>query len=140
MAKIKNIFDWLTEITINKSPVDSFSDEDWKQWNSYMIHRFISMNQNYVEIANILQKFPPQNHKQIYLAYKDLIPKKKVWLRYIKGKTSKINEDLIEYISKYFSISSKEALSYINILDKEKIQQILIDMGVDKKEIKKLYK
>ena len=103
MAKIKNIFDWLTEITINKSPVDSFSDEDWKQWNSYMIHRFISMNQNYVEIANILQKFPPQNHKQIYLAYKDFIPKKKVWLRYIKGKTSKINEDLIEYISRSYA-------------------------------------
>jgi len=77
MAKIKNIFDWLTEITINKSPVDSFSDEDWKQWNSYMIHRFISMNQNYVEIANILQKFPPQNHKKIYLAIKILSLKRK---------------------------------------------------------------
>lgn len=140
MGKIKNIFDWLTEITVNKSSVDSFNEEDWKQWNSYMIHRFISMNQNYIEIANALQNIPPSNFKQIYSAYKDLIPKKKVWLKYIKGKPSKVNEVLINYISNYFDVGSKEAISYINILDKEKIQQILTDMGVEKKEIKKIYK
>ena len=39
--EIKNIFGWLNEITVQKSPISSFSDKSWDNWNSYMVHRFI---------------------------------------------------------------------------------------------------
>jgi hypothetical protein len=39
------LWDWLDEITVRKSPSSQFTDEDWDSWNSYMVHRFISMGQ-----------------------------------------------------------------------------------------------
>ena len=49
------LWDWLDEITVKKSPSSQFSDEDWDSWNSYMVHRFISMNLNFVELANFME-------------------------------------------------------------------------------------
>ena len=57
---MKNIFDWLKQINYIKSPVESFSDKDWEIWNSYMIHRFLSMNTNFLEVVNFVQDYPPQ--------------------------------------------------------------------------------
>ena len=87
--QIKNIFGWLEEITVNKSPLSSISDESWDTWNSYMVHRYVSMNQDYVDIANLVQKINPQNKKQIYSIYKEMIPKRKMWLKYIKNEAKK---------------------------------------------------
>jgi hypothetical protein len=53
------LWDWLNEITIKKSPVSQFSEEDWESWNSYMVHRFMSMGQNNIEVANIAQRMHP---------------------------------------------------------------------------------
>jgi hypothetical protein len=53
------LWDWLDEITVKKSPPSKFSDEDWESWNSYMVHRFISMGQKNIEIANIAQRMHP---------------------------------------------------------------------------------
>ena len=53
--KIRNIFDWLNHITLYKTPSIEFTDNDWENFNSYMVHRFISMNQYYVEIADYAQ-------------------------------------------------------------------------------------
>ena len=63
---MKNIFDWLKAINNTKPPADSFTDKDWEVWNSYMIHRFISMNSDYIDIVNYVQEFPPQEKKMIY--------------------------------------------------------------------------
>lgn len=140
MSKIKNIFGWIDEIMVKKSPVDSFSEEDWKQWNSYMIHRFVSQHEPYIEVANLMQRMPPQNVKEMYSAYVNLLPKKKVWSKYIKSKAPKVNGDLLSNISTYFGVNTKEASDYINILGKDKVKQILTDMGFEKKEITKLLK
>ena len=48
-TEVKNIFGWLDEITVKKSHPDSFSEKDWDKWNSYMIHRYVSM---YIGIKN----------------------------------------------------------------------------------------
>ena len=60
------LFNWLEEITIKKSPVEKFSEEEWNVFNSYMVHRFLSMNVDYIDIVNYVQKINPQNKKQIY--------------------------------------------------------------------------
>jgi len=136
-----NIFNWLEEITLKKSDVNSFSTEDWEGFNSYMIHRFISMNPNYIEIANLVQTTNPQNKKQVYTIYKELIPKRKVWLKYLKSNNKKtVTDEMLEQLKLYFKCSKREILDYIKILSEEDIENILIGLGLDKKEIKKLKK
>lgn len=138
--KIKNVFDWLNEITEHKSPVDSFTEEDWGKWNTYMIHRFISMNIEYVELANYIQTIPYEEKKQIYTIYKEIIPKKKAFFRYIKAKKKTLNKDLLKHISQHFECSIKEANEYMPILSQVNIKHILSQRGIDEKEQKKLLK
>jgi hypothetical protein len=138
--KTKSIFDWLNEITLHKSPAEEFTGNDWEKFNSYMIHRFISCNRYYIELANLAQSIPPQNKKQVYNLYKEMIPKGKSYFKYIKSKTKQPNKELIEKLTPYFKLGSSEIITYINILDKKDLTNILNEMGVDDKEKKKLMK
>ena len=138
--EIKNVFGWLNEITIQKSSPDSFSAKSWENWNSYMVHRFLSMNLKYLDIVNYVQKVNPQNKKEIYTIYKDLIPKGKQWNKYIKNQNKKDNKELAKIIANKLSIGSDEASSYIPILGKDGITEVLSDLGYEKKELKKLIK
>ena len=135
-----NIFDWLKAINTTKPPVSSFTDKDWEVWNSYMIHRFISMNPDYIEVVNYVQDFPPQEKQMIYSIYREFIPKNSKWNKYIKSKTKQPNKDLVDYIKNYFECSSKEAKEYIDMLGSMEIGRILTNIGLDKKEIKPLLK
>ena len=138
--KIKNIFDWLQHITLYKTPASEFTDNDWENFNSYMVHRFISMSPYYVEVADYAQSMLPTMKKEIYNFYREMIPKRKVWLQYIKSKTKTVNKNLIEDIAKYYEVGVADATSYITVMTKEKISIILSEMGKDNKEIKKLLK
>jgi type I restriction-modification system DNA methylase subunit len=135
-----NIFDWLKHINQYKTPSSKFTDKDWDVFNSYMIHRFLSMDKDLIEVVNYVQEIPPQEKIMIYNIYKEFIPKNNKWNRYIKSKTKEPNKDLVEYIKNYFECSSKEAKEYINILDITKINRILNQIGLEKKEIKTLLK
>lgn len=137
---MESIFDWLKCINNTKPPIDSFTDKDWEVWNSYMIHRFISMNPDYIELVNEVQIMDPRMKKEIYNIYKEFIPKNNKWSKYIKSKTKQPNKDLVNYIKNYFECSSNEAKDYLNILDPTEISRILHDIGLDKKEIKPLLK
>ena len=105
-----------------------------------MVHRFISMHVYYVEIADYAQSMLPNMKKQIYNFYKEMLPKKKVWLQYVKSKTETVNKDLVEDIAKYYEVGATDALSYIAVMTKEEIPIILGEMGKDEKEIKETIK
>jgi hypothetical protein len=135
-----SIFDWLKAINNTKPPAESFTDKDWEVWNSYMIHRFISMNPDYIEVVNYVQDFPPQEKVMIYNVYKEFIPKNNKWNKYIKSKTKEPNKELIEHLRDYLKCSSREAKESISLLDTTQISRILANRGLDKKEIKPLLK
>jgi hypothetical protein len=105
-----------------------------------MIHRFISCNGYYVEIADLAQGLMPNNKKEIYNFYREMIPKRKVWLQYIKTKNKEVNKELISHIASYYEVGSREARSYINVITDEEMPIILREMGLEDKEIKKLLK
>jgi hypothetical protein len=143
MSKIKNIdniFGWLNEITLYKSPIEEISEESWEKWNSYMIHRYLSMDIQYIELVNYVQTIPYDNKKQTYQIYREMIPKRKVFLKYLKSNRKKKNSELADYIAEYFECSLGEADEYIDILREKGVTGILHEMGVDEKEIKKLLK
>lgn len=133
------IFDWLKQITYNKGDWDSFSDDDKKSWNNYMIHRFLSMNPDYIEVVNIVQKYQYLTDKQLYTIYKNLIPKRNVFLKYIKGKKDKTSAEDIKYLADYFECSTREIKEYVDIVPKEELANILDNFKVttSKKKIKK---
>lgn len=134
------LWEWLTNITVNKQEWSSFTDEDKKSWNTYMITKFLSMNEDYIEFVNEFQKYSKLTPQQVYTVYKNTIPKQKVWLKFVKADTKEINKELSKLISIYFECSTEEAEINLNLMSKLQIESILVDMGKDKKQIKKLLK
>jgi hypothetical protein len=116
-----NIFDHLKNITTTKGPY--LGDEGW---NNYMINRFLSMDQDYVEVVNIVQKNTWQmKGEYLYNLYKDLIPKQYKFLKYIKpAYKSDYAVEEVEAVQLYFEVSKKEAKQYINMLPKEELKTI----------------
>jgi len=137
---MKNVFDWLKEINSTKSHPDTFTNQDWDIWNSYMVHRFLSMNPDYIELVNEVQTLPPSNKKQIYSIYREYIPKNNKWSKYVKSSSKEFDKDLILQLKKHFNVSIREIKDYLKILDKKEVQSILNKQGLEEKEIKKLLK
>jgi hypothetical protein len=117
-----NIFNHIKNITTGKKPY--LGDEGWNNW---MINRWLSMDQDYCEVVNMIQKNTwAMKGEHLYNLYKDLLPKQKVYLKYIKSQnTKKYDNDEVESIQIYFEISKKEAKEYIDSLPKEEVEYIV---------------
>ena len=135
---IKNIWDWLKQINYIKADPSSFSDKDWDIWNSYMIHRFISMNQDYIDIVNEVQSINPQNKKEIYTIYREYIPKNNKWNKYIKSNVKQHKSELLTYLAEYWECSQNEVKEYLNFLEDDEVLRILNSMGIQPKEINQI--
>ena len=140
MKQLTTIFQWLNEITTHKTPIHEISEESWDKFNSYMIHRYVSMDMNYIDIVNYVQKINPNNKKQIYSIYREMIPQKKTYLKYVKNENKRNYKELAEYIAEYLECSLGEADEYIDILQDHGVRGILWKMGVEEDETEKLIK
>mgnify|MGYP003131105887 FL=1 len=134
-----NIFDWLNEISYKKSPWSSFSEDDKDNFNSYMINRFVSMKSNYIDLVNLIQKYTiPKS--VLYNYYCKTIPKSRTFFRYIKPKKSNINKDLLNILSKHLQLSKREIKDNYNLIGKDFKIELLTNLNIDNKQIKKLLK
>jgi hypothetical protein len=134
------LFDWLKELTGKKRDWDSFSDKERESFNPYMINRFLSMHQPFVELINYVQTIPYTSKEKYYKVYCNLLPKQNVWLKYIKPKMKQPNKKLLDTIASLYEVSTKQASDWITILDKKYIKEILQQQGLQKDEIKELFK
>lgn len=132
------IFDWVKEVTYNKTSWEMFDENQISTLNIYMLNRILSMNPYYLEIVNYIQTIPYTSKENYYKIYSDLLPKKTIYNKYIKSTVSKPHNELIEYMKKYFELGSREIELYIQALEPNEIQNILTQMGVEDEQIKKL--
>lgn len=144
--KALSLFDHLNGLTSLKTPWDSLSDIDKKSFSPYMINRFLSMSPDLIEFVNELQKYTIGilSPKEVYNLYLDVLPKKKMFFKYIKGDAKeKYSDTLVDYVSKYYECSKLEAKDYLDIFSakeeyKEDLVTILQKFGLTDKEIKKI--
>ena len=134
------LWDWLNQITFEKKSWSSFTEDQQSSFNPYMVHRFVSMYNGYINIANIAQKLPLTEKEKVYTIYRTMLPKKKLFLKYIKPESKNNYQELAEYVADYFECGLGEAEHYIDILREEGVRGILWNMGVDEKQTDKLIK
>ena len=143
--KRKSLFDHIKHITDVQSPNywDDISDEDKKSWSNFMVNRFLSMKMDWVELVNEVQKYQLKP-KELYKVYTDILPKKKQWLKYIKGdKSMKYPKWVYEIVAKYLEISLREAASAVEVYEmshggQAELIDILIKYGRTEQEIRKI--
>ena len=143
----KTLFDHIKAITEVQDPnyFDTLDDGDLRSWSNFMIHRFLSMNKDWIELISHIQPYTYSlEPKQFYLCLIGLIPKGKVWLKYVKGKDDGKYEDwLIDLIKVDYQCSTTLAIDYLDIMysmaeGKKHIKYICEKYGTDKKQINKL--
>ena len=145
-TKAATIFDHLSHITEKKTPWDKLSELDQKSFSPYLINRWLSMHPDYIELVDMFQQYTigGMDRKHVYQLYSDILPKRKVFAKYIKSKDSdKYNKELIEFMAMHYSVSQREALEYVSILmelDADSIVELLRKYGKTDKEIKVLMK
>ena len=139
MKKQANLFDHLNNISYIKKEWSSLSEMDKKTFSAYMINRFLSMSTTYIDLVNEVQHYTngQLGDKEVYNLYKDILPKKKSFFRYIKGsKNNKYSDTVLDYLTRYFQVSRREVKDYLNLMSKGDIQSILQKYGFTEKEIK----
>jgi len=128
-GRIKTMFDWLNEISYLKTPSDQFTDTDWKLFNSYLIHRYLSMSSEYCVFVNEVQAVPNLTPEQIYNIYLSLLPKTKKYFKYTKAASNKIDKDKVSKLSLLLQVSQREANDYLALLSNDQFQDILNSYG-----------
>ena len=142
--KKKSLFDHIKQITSvqNADYWNTLSEEDKKSWSNYMVHRFLSMKMDWVELVNELQRYNLKP-KELYKIYTNILPKGKQWLKYIKGEKKMQYADwLVNVVANEMKVSKKEAyeavdmymLSEGGILE---LREICVKWGVEPKKLEK---
>jgi len=151
-TKIKTLglFDHLKAITEREYDPKYFanlSDGDKKTFSIYMINRYLSMNSEWLSVVNYFQQYTQViSNEDAYRFYANMIPKSRMFLKYIKGKKeSKYNIELIDIMSNFYEISHKEAISSLDVLytisnGMNEVKRLCSMYGNDEKDIKKLIK
>ena len=137
---IVTLFDWLKELTGKKRDWDSFSDKERESFNPYMINRFLSMHQPFIELVNYVQTIPYTDKKKYYTVYCGLLPKQNVWLKYIKSKMKQPTTELVEALAKIYECSTREAVNAVISLDNDDLEDILYKAGYQSTEVAKMFK
>ncbi len=137
------IFNWINQINYEKKSWDSFSEAEQKTFNTFIINRWLSMDEELIQIVNYFQKYSIGllEPRDTYMWYRDIIPKKKRFNKYVKGKKAmKYDSELINTICKYYETSKSECIEYVEMMSKGELTSILELYGKEPKQIKKLLK
>ena len=96
-----------------------------------------------LDLVNEIQKYPLEP-KELYKVYTSILPKKKQWLRYIKGdKKMDYPKWVYEIVAKDMQVSMREAVSAVETYTmstggQSELADILLKYGIENKEVRKL--
>jgi hypothetical protein len=125
-------FDWVKQITCEKREWDSFTDEEKEAFVPFIINKALSYNPQYIQIVEMAMTYSMPPNK-LYDFYKDVIPKKPIWNKWIKSQV-KFDEQELQFIAEYFECSTREAKDFIGLLEDQEKSLILLEVkGFDNK-------
>ena len=137
------IIDWINQVLVHKKEWDSFPESNQKTFNSFIINRWLSMDEEFIEIVNYFQKYSigTLEPREVYKWYCDILPRGKRFNKYIKSKKDKkYDKELIDIISNHFECSKLQIQEYLELINKEELKIILEMYGTESKKIKKYLK
>jgi hypothetical protein len=142
----KSLFDHIKGVTFRKTKWEELSEEDVKSWSNYMIARFFSMEPEFVEVINEFQTYSNGilSSKDYYKLLLDILPKKSIFLKYIKSKHKmEIETEILSTFCNHFELGRNEVYSYIRFLkenNQDELTDILKQYGTPEVDIAKFEK
>lgn len=139
--KVKGLFDHLNHIRMVQDPnyFDTLDEGDKKSWDSYMICKFLSMQQDIVELVNEIQQYQTLEPKYFYKLCISIVPKQKAFFPFVKS-SKKYPKKILEILTLYFQDCSRNVREYLDFIPAEEVVFIIKKYGYSDKEIEKLFK
>jgi hypothetical protein len=111
------IFSYIQDITTGKKGnIHVKDDPSMKEFNSFMILKFLSLDDGYVPLMNILNEtYDALSKEELYHSLIHLIPRSRKFLQYPKAQKNDINEEHVEVLKRYFKCSKEDALDFIKL-------------------------
>ena len=137
------IIDWMNQLLVHKKKWNEFTEDEQKKFSPFIINRWLSMDEEFVEVVNYFQKYSigTLEPREVYKWYSDFLPRGKRYNKYIKNtKTKKYSEELITILCNHFECGKTHVNDYLELLDKNELTSILSKYGNNSKQIKKLLK
>ena len=137
------IIDWMNQLLVHKKPWDEFSKDEQKKFSPFIINRWLSMDNEFIEIVNVFQKYSigTLEPREVYKWYRSVLPSGKRFNKYIKSKKNKkYDSELVDILVTYFECSKLQVVEYIKLISKEDLVSILEKYGTNPKQIKNICK
>ena len=135
------IFDWINQMLVTKKHWYEFTEDEQKKFSPFIINRWLSMDKEFIEFVNVFQKHAigTLEPREVYMWYRDVLPKGKRFNKYIKGKKDKkYDPELIDIICRDFECSKLHTKQNLELISREELKSILEMYGTDKKKIERL--
>ena len=137
------IFEWINQILTHKKSWDSFDESDQKAFSPFIINRWLSMDEEFIEVVNYFQKYAigTLEPREVYKWYSDFLPKGKRFNKYIKSTNKKKYDPvLVDIACRHFECSKHQVGEYLELIHKEELTEILEIYGTDQTKIKRMIK
>lgn len=125
-TKKVSVFDIVKRIMTSKDDWNTIPEEERSTWNSWMVNKILSMNPDYCEVVNVIQKNTwTLKPEYLYKVYVDIIPKGYIFSKYIKNNNkTEYKLEQVKAISTYYNISTNDAKEYIDMLPSDEVERI----------------
>ena len=127
------LYDYVFNIINKDKPYEDLSAIQKGDYNQFMINKVLSMDYDLLKVSqlnnNLVNKIPDKIFDN---AMQQVIPSKRYNLTYKKGKSKgTADQQVIEKISKLYSIPNRDAEMYYKDMSEEQINEVLEIFGIE---------
>lgn len=135
-----SIIDLIKHLTVKKTKWEDLSIDEQNDVNIFMFNKWISMNNQYVEIVDDLQEYTLRLSKEMaYKLYLEILPKSPIYFKYVKPNPKvKYPTEILDAVIDTFRVNWMRAYEYLLLLNNNDIYDILKTKNLDDKTINKL--
>lgn len=121
MSQEPSLFDYLNDISSSKKYL--FDSDMNKNYNMFMLNKGLSQHIDTIMLANEMNKRPSISKRlhHDFLFYS--IEAKKRYGKWVKSEVE--DEELLEFLKKYYCVNNDIAYMYLNLLDKEELKLLV---------------
>lgn len=116
---MKSPFDVAKDLSSKKTP---WNEDIAKAWNTYMVNRVLSMNEDNIDFIDMVQRYfniPAQNTHELY---RTLLPTNARFYPYLKAEGT-LSKD-IKLICLHHGLSKRDARDYLNIISSTELENL----------------
>lgn len=135
------MFDVINSILYDKKSWETFTPSQQNSFTIFTLNKALSNISEYIGSVNVINEYSTSlTNEQVYNFYKDLFPKKRIYVKYVKKTQSPYTKELLEFFSKRLKESKRNIEFMLNMFSRDDVEDYLIQCGLEDKEIKNLLK